>query len=125
MAGSGWSDVSVRQGLLNNSYARPVGYVKTFTADDTNGSIPANEAVPNISGLLTGIDVEFSAVTPPNSLIVAIKTVGGITLVTSAALVASGRITVSPPVDVCGGYQILCTNNTTNSAIATIVALFR
>ena len=54
-----------------------------------------------------------------------IKTIGGITLVTSSSLTASARVAVSPPLDVCGGYKISCSTNTTNSAKAKIIPLFR
>jgi len=124
MAGS-WSEVSFRNGYLNGAYSRPIGLAKSFVADAADHTIPADEIVPDVSGLLTGIDVEFDADDPPDALVVAIKSIGGITLVTGAELTASGRIAVSPPIDVCGGYKIATSANTTNSAAATIVCLFR
>lgn len=123
MAGS-WSDLSYRKGYLNGALSRPVGLVKTFVADAADGSIPADEAVPNVAGLMTGIDVEFLD-PAPDSLVVAIKSVSGLTLITSSAMTASGRVEVSPPIDICGGLKILCDGNSTNSATATIVPILR
>jgi len=123
MSGS-WSELSYRKGYLNGAYSRPVGLVKTFIADAADHSIPADEPVEGVSGLLTGIDVEFGT-TGPNALVVAIKSVGGLTLFTSESITASGRIEVSPPVDICGGMKILCTGNTTNSASATVIPILR
>ena len=124
MAGTWSPGVEYRSGNLNNAYSRPIGVVKSFTADAADHTIP-DVTVEDISGLLTGIDVEFDADTPPNSLIVVIKSIGGITLVTGTALTASGRIPVSPPVDICGGYKVSCSDNTTNGAKGSIVCLFR
>ena len=123
MAGS-WSALTFRKGFLDGAYSRPVGLVKTFVADAADHSIPADEVIEGVSGLLTAIDVEFGA-TAPNALVVAIKSIGGITLITSASLAASGRVEVSPPIDICGGLKILCTANTTNSASAMIVPILR
>jgi len=124
MAGSWAEEVEWRKGYLNNAYSRPVGVVKSFVADATDGSIP-DETVSDVSGLLTGIDVEFDGTTPPNALVVVIKTIGGITVVTGTSLTASGRVPVSPPVDLAGGYIISCSTNTTNSAEGNVVCLFR
>jgi len=124
MAGS-WSELIYRKGKLNDAYSRPAGLVKTFIADAVDHSIPADESIEGVSGLLTGIDVEFDGTTPPNALVVEIKSVGGLTLFTSDSITASGRIPVSPPVDICGGLKILCTGNTTNSASATVIPILR
>lgn len=124
MAGSWNTGVIFREGYLNGSTLKPVGAVKSFTADAADGSIPA-VTVEAASGLLTGIEVEFDETTPPNALTVVLKTIGGITVVTGGTLTASGLIDVYPPFDCCGGYILEPTGNTTNGARATIICKFR
>jgi hypothetical protein len=119
-AGS-WADLTYRKGYLNGALQRPYGLEKTFTADASNGSVP-EVTISEVSGLLAGIDVEFGS-PAPNSVTVAVKTVGGITLFTSSALTASGRVEIDPHISFAGGLKLLVTTNTTNSAIATIVPL--
>jgi hypothetical protein len=121
MAGS-WSALSYRNGYLNGSYTRPIGLVKTFTADDSDGSMP-DESIHSVSGWLVGIDVEFDETTPPDSITVVIKSIGGITLATSAALTESGRVSIDPPLPIGGGVILSASGNTTNSATASIVLL--
>jgi hypothetical protein len=121
MAGS-WSELSYRNGYLNGAYTRPIGVVKTFTADASDGSVPDVE-IPSVSGLLAAVDVEFDGTTPPDSMTLLVKSVGGITLATSAALTASGRVSLDPPVSFGGGLIISVSGNSTNGAIATISAL--
>ena len=121
MPGS-WSDLSFRKGPLDKAYSRPIGLVKTFTADAADASVPADELIPDVSGLLAAIDVEFGS-PAPNSVTVEVKTVGGISLKTSAALTASGRIEVDPALPFAGGLKLKITTNTTNSAKASIIPL--
>lgn len=115
-----WTDLSYRTGYLNGALQRPYGLVKTFTAD-TDGSVP-EVSIDEVSGLLAGIDVEFGD-PAPNSVTVAVKTVGGITLYTSSALTASGRVEIDPHISFAGGLKLLITTNSTNGAKATIVPL--
>ena len=123
MAGS-WTQQATREGHLYGTLNRPVGLAWKFTADASDHTIP-DQTITDVSGYLGGVDVEFDGTTPPNSLIVSIKTIGGIVLpgFPATALTASGRIDISPPVWFAGGLIISCSNNTTNSAKATIVPL--
>lgn len=123
MPGS-WSTLSYREGAINHEPTGPVGLVKTFTADSSTGSVPAAELIPDVSGLLVGVDVAFGS-PAPNSVTVSLLTVDGIVLTgfPATALTASGRIEVSPFVPFAGGLKITITTNTTNSAVASIIPL--
>ena len=122
MAGS-WGSLIYRNGYLDNAFVPLKGLEKEFTADAAAATIPV-EPVEGVSGWLCGVDVVFDATTPPNALSLAVQTVDGIQIaVTSAALTASGRLAVEPPVPFAGGLKLVPTGNATNSAKGKIVCL--
>jgi len=121
MAGS-WSQLSYRTGSLHNRTQSLFGLVKSFVADHTDASVPADEEIPYVTGLLAGVDVVFG--TPaPDAVVVTLKTIDGITLHTSGSLTASGRVEIIPAVPVCGGLKISVTTNTTIDAEGDVIPL--
>ena len=121
MAGS-WSQLSYRTGSLHNRTQSLVGLVKSFIADHSDGSVPADEEIPYVTGLLAGVDVVFG--TPaPDAVVITLKTIDGITLHTSASLTASGRVEIIPAIPVCGGLKISVTTNTTIDAEGDVIPL--
>ena len=121
MAGS-WSDVVYRRGVLDNIESGLLGVSKTFTADASAATVPVGY-VKDVAGLLAGLDVEFDGTATPDSVTVVVKTTNGITLLTSSALTASGRVECTPMIPFAGGLSYTVTTNTVNSAKATVVAL--
>jgi len=122
MAGS-WGSLIYRNGYLDNAFVPLKGLEKEFTADAAAATISV-EPITGVSGWLCGVDIVFDAVAPPNALSLAVQTVDGIQIaVTSAALTASGRLVVEPPVPFAGGLKLVPTGNTTNSAKGKIILL--
>jgi len=126
MAGS-WSTLSYRKGEIDNEPSGPIGLKKTFTADASDGSVPAAEIIPDVSGLLVGVDVVFDGTAAPDSVTVSLLTIDGIVLpyFPATALTASGRIDVDPPVPICGGMKITITTAGAGDAstIASVIPL--
>jgi len=125
MAGS-WATLANRQGYLYNALNRPIGVIQEATADAAAATFPDTNFA-GLSGLVTAIDVEFDTGVTPDTITITPKTIGGITLKTATTLTASGRITFSPPVDVCGGLTLDMTGtaNSVNSAKFKAVVLVR
>jgi len=119
-AAGSWATLANRDGYLEGAFNKPIGIAREFTADASAATIPAY-AIGSLSGFITAIDVEFDAVAPPNSATVTVSTANGIAVISGSALTASGRITLSSPVPVAGGFIITVTGNTTNSAKAKVV----
>lgn len=106
----------------------PAGIANKFTADSANGSIPVwnptlDDKLINISRVISSVRALFDSGVTPNSLTITILDAIGIT-VFAGTLSASGVLPVSPPIQVAGGMSVVCTGNTTNSAIGTVEILF-
>jgi len=113
-------------GRLGTTFA----IVRTFTADASAATIPNWPAptdfdIANFSGCISSVEVVFDGTTPPDSLIVDLHTKHGTSLAgfPATALTASGwaKAAGTTPVCVSGGLYGDFTNNTTNSAIATVI----
>jgi hypothetical protein len=115
-----WTAYSTREGYLQGSFNKPVGLVREFTADASAATIP-DLTIDDLSGHLVAIDVEFDGTTAPNALVVTVKSATGTTLLTSASLTASGRVTVTSPIPFADGLLVSFSTNTTNSAKAKVV----
>lgn len=122
MAGSGWDEtIANREGYFTGVLTRPIGVVRKFTSDDTDATVPAMPEVSGISGMISSIDIEFSAGgTAPTSVQVLLKTSTGTLLETSAVLTASGRFKFDQPQEIVDGFSasVVCVGN---AKIATLV----
>ena len=127
MAGS-WGALVYRKGYLNGAYVPLHGLEKEFTADAADGSIPV-ETVDDVSGWLCGVDivsgVDFEVPeTGFDALSLAVQTRDGVEIIaTTAALTASGRLLVEPPMPFADGLKLVPTGNTTVNAKGKIIPL--
>jgi hypothetical protein len=92
----------------------------TFTADDSNASVPA-WTLSGEPGLLMEVGIVFDGVTPPDAATVKVKDKYGLDVV-SVAFTASGRAALEDGARaIAGGGSVEVSNNTTNSAVATVI----
>jgi len=125
MAGS-WGSLVYRNGYLDNAFVPLKGLEKEFTADAAAATIPV-EPITGVNGWLCGVDIVSGAdygETGFDALSLSVQTVDGIEIATTtAALTASGRLPVEPPVPFAGGLKLVLTDNTVNSAKGKIIPL--
>lgn len=120
-AAGSWGTAEVRKSVLDGRNLSPMAVAYEFTGDAANGSVPVLTDT-TIGGKIVAIDYEFGSPVP-NSVLLVIKSIAGLTLYTGTAVTASGRVVPAAPIFINAGMTYTVTTNTTNSAKCKIVAL--
>jgi len=92
-----------------------------FTDGNPVAGISAQAILTDVSGVLTGVRVKFSAVTVPNTMTITITDADGITLA-AGTLTANGIISITdPPQAISEGMKVTISGNTTAGGIANLI----
>lgn len=116
-----WGSAEAKNGRLDDKVHALREYSITATADAADASFGAEKEIPDITGLLVGVALEFGS-TPPDNVDLLVKNRDGTNLIGTdgADVTASTIISVSPAMPFVGGLTLAVSDNTTNSAEVTI-----
>ena len=122
MAGS-WTGPTFHSGAVNGTAKTTHGVEYELTADASAATIP-EKSTTELSGALVDCLVVFDGTTPPDSLTVKIEDSLGGEVMAATVFSATGYATPdNVQVFLPGPLNIVCTGNTTNSAIAKVIPI--